>query len=130
MRDLINTIKKCFQNHYRHMILVVFAGIILVIGYYATKITFDISPDAIALKKDLQSSAYQKANLYFNDDEQLFIIINDIKPFESLNSIDALVREVEGINLVSGVYAITNLPLLFSPRIELFLLMFAIPTIQ
>ena len=130
MRDLINTIKKCFQNHYRDMILVVFAGLILVMGYYATKITFDISPDAIALKKDLQSSAYQKANLYFNDDEQLFIIINDIKPFESLKSIDALVKEIEGINLVSGVYAITNLPLLFSPRIELFHLMFAIPTIQ
>ena len=47
-----------------------------------------------------------------------------------MKSIDALVKEIEGINLVSGVYAITNLPLLFSPRIELFHLMFAIPTIQ
>ncbi|MDG2348034.1 MAG: MMPL family transporter [Gammaproteobacteria bacterium] len=104
--------------------------LIAIFGYCASHTQFDISADAIALKRDLQSSAYQKANLYFNDDEQILVIFDGIKPFSKLQTINGIVHKLDQVNMVSSVYAITNLPLLFSPRLYLFHLMFDIPTIN
>lgn len=99
-------------------------------GYLGSKIEFDISPDAVALKRDLQSVAYQKANLYFNDNDQLAIIIDQTKPFQHLKTINVMVHELERTKMVSSVYAITNVPLLFSPKLYLFQLIFELPTLQ
>lgn len=112
------------------LIIGLYGIIIICFGYYAVHLKFDISADAVALKRDLQSSAYQKANLYFNDDDQLLVIFDGIKPFDKLQTIDKIVKKFEKTPMVSSVYAITNLPLLFSPKIRLFHLMFDIPTIQ
>ncbi|MEE2769976.1 MAG: MMPL family transporter [Pseudomonadota bacterium] len=112
------------------LVLFVYSFSIIFFGFYAFHTTFDISADAIALKRDLQSPAYQKNNLYFNDDDQIIVIFEGIKPFEKLKTIDEIVHKLELVPMVSSVYAITNLPLLFSPRLHLFHLMFDIPTIK
>ena len=110
--------------------VILFMVAIVICGYYATLTKFDISADAVALKRDLHSSAYQKANLYFNDDDQILVIFDGIKPFNKLQSINKIIHQFEKVPMVSSVYGITNLPLLFSPKLHLFHLMFEIPTLQ
>lgn len=123
--------KKFFTSkRLQKSVLVFYLLLIGFFGYHATQTQFDISADAVALKRDLQSSAYQKANLYFNDDEQILVIFDGIKPFSKIQTINGIVHKLEQVQMISSVYAITNLPLLFSPRLYLFHLMFDIPTLN
>lgn len=121
---------KSIQNKASIYTLLVIISFITLTGlaiWSSMGIRFDISADAVALKRDLQSPAYQKVIANFNDGEQLLLMIDNTDPFKHVPAINKMIHDINRIHGVSNVYGITNVPLLFSPKLHLFELMFKIP---
>ena len=125
--------RRHLKDHIRLYTFLMVLGFFTLAGFAiwsSTNIRFDISADAVALKRDLQSPAYQKVIANFNDGEQLLLMIDATDPFKHVQAINKMVHDINGIHGVGHVYGITNVPLLFSPKLHLFELMFEIPTLN
>jgi len=116
-------------------VLIVISIILLALAsYYVRDFRFDASSDTLVVEGDADLARYKQVVEVFGGDDFLFLTFEPnsrkaITP-EALETLAAIVQDLENIDGVSNVFSVLDAPLLKSPPVPLEDLLEGFPTLQ
>ena len=116
-------------------VLLMISGILLALAsYYVRDFRFDASSDTLVVEGDADLARYEQVVEVFGGDDFLFLTFEPnsrqaITP-DALETLAAIVQDLNNIDGVSNVFSILDAPLLKSPPVVLEDLMEGFPTLQ
>ena len=127
--NIANTLREQIAKGYNFalaapvlMLLLVLCAIAF-LGSYAPRLEIDASPDALTLEGDQSLALFREIHTQYPSEDFLLITYrpanNDPLSSSSIATIKALTTDLEALEPVTSVMSITNMPLLYSPKIKL-----------